>query len=173
MKSLTKPPVAENWIINASPVIALARVGRVELLARLPLRASVPLAVAEELGQGNVDDPARRAVETGMFEIIETPAPLPAILAWDLGKGETAVLSYAFTHPGWVAILDDGAARRCARSLSITITGTLAVVILAKQHNLIQSAVEVLQALRGADFRLDDSIIGEALARSVGEQWMA
>jgi predicted nucleic acid-binding protein len=90
-----------------------------------------------------------------------------------LGKGETAVLSYAFTHPGWVAILDDGAARRCARSLSITITGTLAVVILAKQHNLIQSAVEVLQALRGADFRLDDSIIGEALARSVGEQWMA
>ena len=70
---------------------------------------------------------------------------LPEILAWDLGKGETAVLSYALTNPGWTAIIDDRAARKCAMSFSIPIKGTLAVVILAKKHGLVDSAADVLR----------------------------
>jgi predicted nucleic acid-binding protein len=171
MKSLQKAPVAEQWVINASPVIALARVGQVELLMRLPKQAVIPHAVEEELLRAPTDDPARRAVESGLFKTIETPAPPAEILAWDLGQGETAVLSYVFAHRKWYAILDDGAARRCARSLSLNITGTLAVVLLAKQYGLIDSAAQVLHDLRGADFRLDDAIIREALERSVGETW--
>lgn len=91
--------------------------------------------------------------------------------AWDLGQGETAVLSYALAHRKWVAVLDDGAARRCARSLAVNMTGTLAVVLLAKQYGLIDSAAQVLQDLRGAGFRLDDAVIRDALARTVGETW--
>jgi predicted nucleic acid-binding protein len=51
------------------------------------------------------------------------------------------------------------------------ITGTLAVVLLAKQHGLINSAAQVLHDLRGADFRLDDKTIRGALERTVGEKW--
>jgi predicted nucleic acid-binding protein len=88
-----------------------------------------------------------------------------------LGQGETAVLTYALAHPKWVAGLDDGAARRCARSLSLMITGTLAVVLLAKQYGLINSAAQVLHDLRSADFRLDDKTIRDALESTVGERW--
>lgn len=171
MKSSRKWRVAEKWVVNASPIIALARVGQAELLARLPEQAVIPRAVAEELCNAPEGDPARRVVESGLFKIILTPAPPPEILAWDLGKGETAVLSYALSNPAWAAILDDGAARRCARSLSLMFTGTLSVVILAKQHGLIQSAAQVLHDLRSNDFRLDDAIIRDALARTVGEAW--
>ena len=167
MKSSPKSPIAERWVINASPVIALARIGQVELLTRLPEQAVIPRAVADELMRAPEDDPARRAVESGSFKIIKTPAPPPAVLTWDLGSGESAVLSYALAHPQWVVVLDDGAARRCARSLALGMTGTLAVVILAKQHGIIESAAQVLHALRGADFRLDDAIIRAAL----GETW--
>jgi predicted nucleic acid-binding protein len=171
MKSLQKPPVAEKWIVNASPVIALARVGRVDLLARLPAQAALPQAVVEEISVAPEDDPARQALDQGIFKIVKA-SPVPdTILAWDLGKGESAVLAYALAHRGSVAILDDGAARRCARSLSLPVTGTLAVVILAKQHGLIESAAQVLHALRGADFRLDDGLIRDVLARTVGEKW--
>jgi len=173
MKLSPKSPNAERWVVNASPVIALARVGQVELLTRLPRRVAIPQAVADELRQAPEGDAARNAVEGGLFKIVKTPAPPSTILAWDLGRGETAVLAYALAHPVWVAVLDDGAARRCARSLSLTYTGTLAVVILAKQYGLIESAGKVLQALREADFRLDDAIIREALARTVGETWIA
>jgi predicted nucleic acid-binding protein len=88
-----------------------------------------------------------------------------------LGQGETAVLSYALAHPKWIAVLDDGAARRCARSLSLMITGTLAVVLLAKRYGLIDSAAHVLHDLRSADFRLDDKTIRDALERTAGEKW--
>jgi len=158
-------------VVNASPVIALARVGQVELLMRLPEQVVIPQADAQELRNAPKDDPARRVVESGLFKIVRTPAPSPEILAWDLGKGETAVLSYAHAHPGWVSILDDGAARRCARSLSLTFMGTLSVVILAKQQGMIESAAQVLYNLRSNGFRLDDNVIREALARTVKETW--
>lgn len=171
MKSSRKSLVPENWIINASPVIALARVGQVELLTRLPEQSLIPRAVAEELSIAPEGDPARLALESGLFKVVDSPAPPESILAWDLGKGESAVLSYALANPEYVAVLDDGAARRCARSFSVTVTGTLAIVLLAKQHGLIDSAVQVLQALRAAEFRLDDAVIRDALARTVGEKW--
>jgi predicted nucleic acid-binding protein len=171
MKSSRKPPVAETWVINASPVIALARIGQVELLTRLPEQAILPQAVAEELSVAPEDDPARIALESGIFKVVKAPATPESILAWDLGKGESAVLSYVAANPRCVAVLDDGAARRCARSFSLALTGTLSVVILARQHGLIDSAAQVLQALRGADFRLEDAIIRDALARTVGEKW--
>jgi len=171
MRSSQKSLVAEKWVINASPIIALARIGQVELLARLPGKAIVPQAVADELGKASESDPARLALESGVFKIVKSPEPPPKLLAWDLGQGETAVLSYALAHPHWVAILDDGAARRCAQSFSLKLTGTLAVVILAKRYGLIESAAQVLHALGGVGFRLEEAIIRAALARTVGENW--
>lgn len=101
MKSSPKSPVAEKWVVNASPVIALARVGQADLLTRLPEQAVIPQAVEQELLHAPKGDPARRAVEDGMFKVIKTPSPLPEILAWDLGQGETAVLSYALAKSNW------------------------------------------------------------------------
>ena len=75
MKSSKKSLVAEQWVINASPVIALARVGQVELLVHLPRQSVIPRSVADELLRAPEDDPARRAIESGGFKIIETPVP--------------------------------------------------------------------------------------------------
>ena len=72
---------------------ALGRVGQVELITRLPQKAIIPQAVKEELLNAPKGDPARTAVESGLFEIVETHSPPAEILAWDLGKGETAVLT--------------------------------------------------------------------------------
>lgn len=96
---------------------------------------------------------------------------LPEILAWDLGKGETAVLSYALTNPGWTAIIDDRAARKCAMSFSIPIKGTLAVVILAKKHGLVDSAADVLRSLQAAGIRLDNQMIRDILKKMTNEDW--
>lgn len=171
MKLLLKSPQTDHWVVNASPVIALARVGQVELLTRLPARAYMPQAVVAELLRAPHSDPARQAVELGLFHLIPTSPSPTELLAWDLGAGETSVLATVLSQPQWVAILDDGAARRCARSFSVSVLGTLAVVILAKQHGLIESAARVLDDLRRADFRLNENLIREVLARTVGETW--
>ena len=160
----------DRWVINASPLICLAKAGYLDLLLKLPDEVIVPSAVVEEIRAGQAGDLAQLALAGGKFPISEMPA-LPEILAWDLGKGETAVLSYALTNPGWTAIIDDRAARKCAMSFSIPIKGTLAVVILAKKHGLVNSAADVLRSLQAAGIRLDNQIIRDVLKKMTNEDW--
>jgi predicted nucleic acid-binding protein len=150
--SQAKAAVAERWVLNASPLI-------------------VPRAVAEEIQAGPTEDRATQALAAGRFTIVNSPSPLAEILAWDLGSGEAAVLSFALAEQGWTVIVDDAAARKCAQSFSIPVKGTLGVVILARQRGLIPSTTEVLLSLQTAGFYLDDQIVREALARTVGEKW--
>ncbi|MBN2003803.1 MAG: DUF3368 domain-containing protein [Anaerolineae bacterium] len=160
----------EHWVLNASPLIVLAQVGRADLFEALADTVVVPRAVVAEIEAGPEGDPARRWLAGAPVPIVETTSS-PQILAWDLGAGETSVLSYALATRDQTAILDDGAARRCAQSFSIPFKGTLAVVILAKRRGLISSASEILHALLANGFRLDEAIIREALARTTGETW--
>lgn len=161
----------ERWIINASPLIVLARVGHESLLQGIADEVVVPEAVAREIQAGPPEDRARQIVDAGCFRIVETPPPPRELLAWDLGAGETAVLSLALASPGWTAKLDDAAARKCARSLSVSVRGTLSVVLLAKQQGLVPSAAEVLRALKTGGFRLNDAVVREALSRAADEVW--
>lgn len=163
--------MAENWVVNASPLIVLARAGQVELLSSLADTLVVPRAVAIEIQAGPSGDQARQAITAGKFNIIDAPPAPSELLAWDLGAGETAVLSLAMTEPDWTSILDDAAARRCARSFSLPVKGTLAVVIMAKQADLIPSAVTVMKEIVDGGFRLNDQVIRQALAQTVDEVW--
>jgi predicted nucleic acid-binding protein len=108
----------ERWVVNASPLILLAKVNHVHLLGELADLVVVPQAVLVEVNAGPADDPARLILVNPPFPIVNVD-PSPMILAWDLGDGETAVLSYAAAHAGWKATIDDGAARRCAHALAI------------------------------------------------------
>lgn len=79
------------------------------------------------------------------------------------------MIAYAFANPGWTAIIDDGAARRCARAFSIPVKGTLGIILQAKRRGLIPSGASVMQSLRRQGFRLDDRIIATAL-KELGEE---
>ena len=160
----------EHWVVNASPLIVLSKIGKAALLTQLADQVVVPQAVAAEILAGPVDDPARQLISQGDFRLQEV-APHAEILTWDLGAGETAVLSYALAVAGWTAVLDDGAARRCARIFKLPCKGTLALVLLARKRQLIPSASSVLRDLLAVGFRLDDAVIREALYRTVGETW--
>ena len=148
----------------------MGRIGYTHLFSALATEIAIPRAVADEIKAGPSNDRAHRAVTDNAQHIVDTGLA-PEVLAWDLGAGETAVISYGLTQPEWKVILDDAMARRCARSFELQTKGTLAIVILAKQRGLIASAADVLRLLLKADFRLDEKVISKALARTVGERW--
>ena len=160
----------ERWVVNASPLILLAKIGHLHLLTELAAELVVPEAVLDEVNAGPVDDAARRVFASASLPVVAVTLD-SMIMAWDLGDGETAVLSYAATHPGWRAIIDDGAARRCARALSIPLLGTLGIVLRARQAGLIAAAAPLLQALKAKGIRLDDEVIRSALKAVSGESW--
>ena len=72
-------------------------------------------------------DRARVAVAIDRFTAADG-TPLPRVLAWDLGKDETALFSYALGGTDRTVVIDDGAARRCARSVGLPVKGRLGVV---------------------------------------------
>lgn len=88
-----------------------------------------------------------------------------------MGAGETAVLSLALAEPSWTVILDDAAARKCARSFALDVKGTLSVIIIARQNGLIPSAADLIHKLKYAGYRIDDRLVRDTLTRTVDEQW--
>ena len=49
----------KKWVVNASPIIALARVNKVSFLIELCDELLIPKGVAGEIDQGAEDDPAK------------------------------------------------------------------------------------------------------------------
>jgi len=62
-------------------------------------------------------------------------------------------------------VIDDGEARRCARSLSIPVIGTLGLGLLAKRLGRIPLARPVAERLRSSGMYLSDVVINQALER--------
>jgi len=133
--------------VNASPLIVLARAGRLDLLKLDSDRIVVPAAVAEEIA-AHSDEAARALAEHPWLERLP-PMPVSAsVAAWDLGDGESAVLSWAAAHPGCVAVIDDYAARICAEVLGVPVVGTLGLALRAKRRGRVLLAGPLIEELQ-------------------------
>jgi predicted nucleic acid-binding protein len=152
--------VAERWVVNASPLISLGRIGRLDLLSALAVEIVVPDAVAAEVRR--VDDTASATLNTPAFGIEKVDLH-PLVGPWGLGAGEAAVLSFAKDSGSHVAVLDDLVARRCASALRIPSRGTLGIVLLAKSRGIISSAAAVLTDLQVAGLYVSPSLVAHAL----------
>jgi predicted nucleic acid-binding protein len=161
--------MTEAAVVNASPLIFLARAGRLDLLRAQHVEVHVPDVVADEiLARGAEDVTARALGDTAWLRVVTAPATPPSVLAWDLGSGESAVLSWALAHRPARAIIDDLSGRRCAEAHGIPLRGTLGIVLLAKVRRQIPSARAMLAELRKAGMYLSDRVVDAALAE-IGE----
>lgn len=161
--------MAERPVINASPLILLTKAGLLDLLQLLSQEVVVPAAVAMEIQQYGVRDVTSQAIaQTNWLVVVETP-PVPELIqSWDLGPGESAVLTWGYVHPNTEVIVDDLAARRCAVALGIPVRGTLGLVLIAKQRGTIPAARPILEQLRDSGMYLSERVMNQALAL-VGE----
>lgn len=156
-------------IVDTSPLILLAKTGRLELLRLGEPVVVVPLAVLGEIEAKGLDDPVPRAVRRATWVTIEPSPPTPgAVTAYRLGPGESAVLSLALGDPDAEVILDDLAARNGATRLGIPHLGTLGLVLLAKRLGAIPLVRPVLDDLRQAGLYLGEGF-AQAVLERVGE----
>ncbi|MDR1785677.1 MAG: DUF3368 domain-containing protein [Spirochaetaceae bacterium] len=70
----------------------------------------------------------------------------------DIGEASTIALAGEMSAP--LVILDDGKARRYAKSIGLRITGTLGVIIKAEDLGLIPDARKTVADLRAVNFRI-------------------
>lgn len=155
-------------VCNTSPLQYLHQLGGLHLLRSIYGRISVPQAVADEIQAGRtagIDLPDLSALDWIEIRLAgKSLQPLPR----DIHRGEAEVLALAAEFSAPLLILDDLAARKHAKLLGLAATGTLGVLVKAKQQGLIDPLKPRLERLEKLGFRLSTETRGEIL-RIAGE----
>lgn len=158
-----------HWVANASPLILLGKIDRLDLLEGLADEVLVPRAVTAEIGAKPDGSGILRAIaKSPNFVVVEDRVVGPEVLSWDLGPGETQVIAQALNRATDRVVLDDREARRCAMAMGLRLIGTLGIVGRAKLAGSIQRAAPVIARLREAGLYARDELVLRLL-REVGE----
>jgi predicted nucleic acid-binding protein len=80
--------------------------------------------------------------------------------------GEASAIALAAEKDGALLILDDLKARKLARRLGMSFTGTLGVINKAKELGIINKIKPLVEQLRETDFRVSENIVENLLKRN-------
>ena len=149
------------WVLNASPLILLGKIGRLDLLERLAAKAVVPSAVFLEIQAGISEYQAVQSTADWAAPRRATDVPIPlSVERWDLGPGESQVIAYCLKETQR-AVLDDAQGRQCASAHGIAVIGTVGIVLSAKRQGMISAARPVLETLHRSGMYLSDHVLTE------------
>ena len=149
-------------VSNSSPLIALARIQRVDLLRSIFESVLIPPAVAREIA------PSIPALPTWLRIQAPSLLPPPSLLRRRLGDGEWEALALAIELKADWIILDDLPARRSGEAAGLNVIGTLGTLLRAKGTGLLKSIRPELDSLLRTSFFLNPKLYDELL-RAAGE----
>jgi predicted nucleic acid-binding protein len=150
-------------IVNTSPLIALERIGKLDLLRQLFGQVVRPQSVMNEILAGQ--DRYELSDRLSACEwIVTEPDPLEMAFRKELGAGETAVLALAVKTQSDLVVLDDLQARLVAASLGLALTGTLGVLVAAHRAGLLADITSAFAQLEHVGFRVSSRLIASLRA---------
>ena len=157
--------MSKQWISNASPLILLNKIDHLYLLTELSGALIIPKCVIDELSFHQKEQlPFEAFFSSAKVRTFKENVHIhQEIAGWDLGKGESEVISYGIDHHGCEVILDDLQARKCAQTFNIPVRGTVGIILLAKKKNLIKEATPLIRSLINSGLRFDRQWIIKAL----------
>ncbi|MCA2640677.1 MULTISPECIES: DUF3368 domain-containing protein [unclassified Microcystis] len=145
-----------NVIADTSPIQYLYQTNLLELLPNFYGQIIIPFSVDQELAVGKASGISLPDITSLSWIIIQQAKSVSLLpLVTDLGKGEKEVLALAIEIPDSLALLDDGLARRYANLLGIKLTGTMGILLKAKQNCYLHRIEPILNQLELLNFRLD------------------
>ena len=143
---------------DTGPLIALARVGRLDLLRRLYGQVVIPPAVHDELALDS-DRPGARALAAALEAgwVAVQPATYPGIVsevARHLDRGEAEGIALAGQRSARFLLIDDAKGRKVARQRGVRVVGVAGMLLAAKSQGALDAVGPVLDALSRAGYRL-------------------
>ena len=147
------------FVSNSSPIIAFEDLGALDLLRQLTNAIYIPPAVRQEVfGPRSIPS---WIMERGVSYPISVRTLQPR-----LGSGESEAIALALEMLPCHLILDDLAARRAAQSMKISVIGTVGLLMLARQRNLLVTLKPSLDTLIESGFRISKDLYRWALQSS-------
>ena len=156
-------------VSNSSPLIALARIGRLNLLASFYERILIPAEVHHEVTVAGRGLPGAEEVrKTHWIEVVsqKTP-PHPSMIqaCQNLGAGERGAILLAKSLQADLVLLDDSKARRVARDAGLSVVGCLGILEAGARKGLVSDLRLVYIDLLRQGIRFDINLLQNSLAR--------
>jgi predicted nucleic acid-binding protein len=153
-------------VSNASPLIALIRIGQLDLLRQLYSEIIIPEAVWHEVVVEGADQPGAEVVSSASWIVQRTVTNRPLVhgLQQELDAGEAEAIALAVEIDDALLLMDERLGRDTARHFGIRYTGVVGVLIDAKHKGFIQAIQPHLDALRNlAGFRVSEALYRRVL----------
>jgi predicted nucleic acid-binding protein len=152
---------------NTTPIIALSSIQSLDLMSQLFGEIYLVHEVIEECAAGGsilVPD----LLEISWIKPVQsTPIQHTSILL-ELDKGEKHTLDMACKHQAEWVIIDEKIGRNMAEYLGLKVSGTLGILLKAKQQGLIPSFIDSVKAMQAQGIYYHPTLITK-LAQTVGE----
>jgi len=144
-------------ISDTSCFIVLSKIGELELLRLLYKQIITTSEIAQEFGE-----PLPAWVEI----IAVSDKTKQELLEMQVDRGEASAIALALENENPFLILDDNKARRLANNLKLHHTGTIGVIVAAKQRGIIPSIKPVLEKIKATNFRISAELELQALLQA-------
>ena len=157
-------------VCDTSPLLLFARADRLGLLPALYQRVVVPGAVLQEVNV-QADEPARQIqvhVQQDVFQRKEARGKSLDAVGENMGRGERAAIALARELDAELVVLDDEQlddeqGRTEARRHGLSITGSIGILIEAKERDVIASMRRELDRLVEEGLWIDEQLYDRVL----------
>lgn len=157
-------------IVNSTPLIVLCNVGKLDILRKLYTEIHIPQAVFYEVTEKS--DTACQVLKESLDWIhvekihSETEKKMYKAKLHD-GEVEVMILAQEDKRADLV-IIDDNAAKKTAKYLGLSVTGTMGVLLRAKREGYLTEIAPIVEELRGNGFYISDNL-AEMILEQAGE----
>jgi uncharacterized protein len=150
-------------IVNNTPLAALWALEKLDLLRDLFGTVWLPTAVAAEFLVVHTTARRQALAEAVWLQTVALSDPRHALIYTGLDQGEAEVLALAIEHQARLVIMDERKGHRYARRLGLSLTGTLGVLLLAKEEGLITTVAPLLQELLDQGLYFSPELVSRTL----------
>lgn len=150
-------------VVNNTPLSALWSVNQLTLLRELYGEILIPRAVHDEFLA--TERPLRQEVleDSPWIKVAALEHPRQALVYIGLDRGEAEVLALASERSARLVIIDERRGRRYAKRLGLPLTGTLGVLLAAKDAGLISYVKPLLTELVRKGLFVEQELITKVL----------
>jgi len=137
-------------ISNATPLIAFARIGRLELLKKVVENLIIPQAVAHEITEYTQTKRGVIDLSQEAWIIVQSVQSQQQVrlLLPTLDRGEAEVIALALERQPQLVLIDELTGRKVAESLNLNVSGSVGILIRAKQMNEIPAVKPFLTEMK-------------------------
>ena len=150
-------------ISNTTPILSLLKIDKIDILKELYGKIIIPLAVYQEIEKGKYKQYYQDITLLNWIEIKKIQDTNSTDYFFDLDDGEAEVLILAKEINADLVLLDEIIGRRYAKQLQINLTGTIGILLKAKEKGLIISIKDLLLELVEKGTWLNTKLISKVL----------